>query len=306
MSSPRFRRVHAISDLHVDYKGNRDEIETWSDEDYQNDSLIVAGDVTDRLDILEQTFVTLLRKFDSVFYVPGNHELWIRKDAMNHSLEKFAAILELCKRLGVKTEPEVIRSRQGAVHILPLFSWYTQPEEGEGHMYFEKKAKDETKDIWNDFFLCKWPDLGEFPTLTHYFLSLNEPRLKKLEEDHFDDPVPVISFSHFLPRQDLVFSDKNWRQKLNQYKDPLPQFNFTRVAGSTLIDEQLRRANAVMHVYGHQHRNRWRTEDGVLYVSNCMGYPKERDSQMLATSKPKALPKLLWSDGHFAHEEQEY
>lgn len=297
----KFRRIFAISDLHVDYKGNRDAIAAWSDHDYRQDVLIVAGDVTDRLSLLEETLEQLMSKFAQVFYVPGNHELWIRRDDLNHSLEKFSAILDLCQRLGVSTQPAAIRSKLGAVRILPLFSWYMQPEEGEHHLYFEKKAKDETKDIWNDFFLCKWPDLGDAPTLAHYFHELNEPHLQWLSEQAEQETLPTISFSHFLPRQDLVFSVRNWRENLGKFKDPLPQFNFTRVAGTTLIDDQLRRANSAVHVYGHQHRNRWRSEDDVLYVSHCMGYPKERQ----ASADPWAEhPKLLWVDGKFAEGEE--
>ncbi len=51
-----------------------------------------------------------------------------------------------------------------------------------------------------------------------------------------------------------------------------------------------------MHVYGHQHRNRHREEDGVVYVSHCLGYPKERGDR---NDDFHLLPKLVWDDGEF-------
>ena len=58
--------------------------------------------------------------------------------------------------------------------------------------------------------------------------------------------------------------------------DRNPQFHFSRVAGSDLIDKQIRQIGSVLHVYGHQHINRDRKIDGVHYISHCLGYPNER------------------------------
>ncbi len=64
-------RVFAISDLHVDHKENLDFIKSWSNDKYKRDALIVAGDVTDNLALLESTLRILKAKFAEVFYVPG-------------------------------------------------------------------------------------------------------------------------------------------------------------------------------------------------------------------------------------------
>ena len=64
-------RLFAISDLHVDHKENLAFIKSWSDTNYKNDVLIVAGDVTDKLSLLETTLAQIKLKFREVFYVPG-------------------------------------------------------------------------------------------------------------------------------------------------------------------------------------------------------------------------------------------
>src|SRR5262245_1069087 len=72
-------RILAISDLHTDFRENMLLLEQLSDGAYQRDVLIAAGDISDRVGTLETTLGLLRAKFMKVFYVPGNHELWVRK-----------------------------------------------------------------------------------------------------------------------------------------------------------------------------------------------------------------------------------
>ncbi|CAJ1441899.1 unnamed protein product [Effrenium voratum] len=69
-------RLWSISDVHTDIEDNLAWVDAISDTAYTNDALIVAGDVSDRMDVLERTLSTLQRKFREVFFVPGNHDLW--------------------------------------------------------------------------------------------------------------------------------------------------------------------------------------------------------------------------------------
>lgn len=73
-------RVWAVSDLHTDYAIN---MNLWArgmdSTNTQKDVLLLAGDVCDDLATLEETLALLCAKFQHVFYVVGNHELWVRE-----------------------------------------------------------------------------------------------------------------------------------------------------------------------------------------------------------------------------------
>ncbi len=267
----------ALSDIHIDFHENWEFIQGLSNVSFQNDVLLVAGDATDRCERLQQALGVLKQKFAEVAFVPGNHELWLRKgDDFRHSVEKFYHILSLCKRIGVRTDPFRHGSDQYAVWIVPLFSWYAGPDQAEHSLFLEKPdVDDKTDTLWSDFFLTRWPeDLNSGPA--EFFARLNHERTMRTYD------APVISFSHFLPRQELMLSTQAERARSELvYKDIHPEFNFSRVAGSTLIDQQLRTINSQVHVYGHQHRNRNRLVDGVRYLSHCLGYPKERQARVL-------------------------
>jgi predicted phosphodiesterase len=256
-------RVFAISDVHTDFAENQQLLRGLSTTEYRDDALILAGDVSHDLTVVQRTLALLLERFQYLFFVPGNHELWVRNGGQ--SLEKFHTLLALCERLGVHTGPKCIGSREDRVCIVPLFSWYTRPEEGSDTLFRDRAVEDPGSAVWTDDYLIKWP-AGFRPT--RFFLELNEPRVSTPYE------ASIVSFSHFMPRADLMFTLPGEDPQL--HSTHTRHFNFSRVAGSTLIEEQIRRLGSKVHVYGHQHRNRCREYEGVWYVSNCLGYRDER------------------------------
>lgn len=270
----KIRRVFALSDIHVDYEENLAWIRNISDRDYAADALILGGDVTDKLELLRKTLALLKLKFAEVFFVPGNHELWIRRRECEDSRAKFFEILKLCASLSVHTSPAALLAQTAKLWIVPLFSWYRKPEEGSRSLFVEK-AGDENQDIWADDHFTRWHSLGAGMSVADMFLRMNETNVLR----RYD--APVISFSHFLPRPELMFWTREEAAAVPKDKiirDPNPSFNFSRVAGCAGLEKQIRALNSRVHVYGHQHRNRDRCLDGTRYVSHCLGYPHEREN----------------------------
>ena len=238
-------RIFVTSDLHADFKENWELLENLDSIRHQGDALIVAGDVGHRLETIRATLGLLRSKFQRVFYMPGNHELWVRTEAQD-SIEKFNQVLDLCDELDVETRP----ARVGSYHIVPLFSWYDDSlDTGE-------PADPEELEGWGDFAFCTWPaGLGK---VCDHFIEMNRSRVRAYDG-------PVISFSHFLPRRDL-----------------LPETNFLRfkglpkVAGSDSLERQIRELGSQIHAFGHSHINCDRVIEGIRYVQNAVLYPKER------------------------------
>jgi hypothetical protein len=152
--------------------------------------------------------------------------------------------------------------------VVPLFSWYLKPEEGPDSLFGPKEGEDPSLSMWMDERVVRWP-AAQRGTASEVFLSMNEP--------HLSPPrgLPVVSLSHFVPRRELIYRTPEEAAVQPALRDRHPEFNFSRVAGSRALDRQVRRLGSAVHVYGHQHRNRHRAIDGVLYVSHCMGYPGE-------------------------------
>lgn len=73
-------RVFMISDLHADYSENMTWMKDLSTMRHKKDVLLVAGDVAETYHNFVLTMSLLTDKFEYVFYVPGNHDLWCRRE----------------------------------------------------------------------------------------------------------------------------------------------------------------------------------------------------------------------------------
>ena len=238
-------RVFALSDIHVDYDENARWLEALSKYDYRDDVLILAGDVSDSIELLTWTLGLLARRFRHVSFVPGNHDLWVIRDRPRQtSLKKFETVQQRARDSGAATE--VLRC--GALSIVPLLAWYDYS--------FGPPDRDLAR-TWMDYRACAWPSDYGAAEVTAHFLACNEPSL-------LDAAGTVISFSHFLPRIDVMpkrAEGARW---------------FYPVLGTDRLERQIRRLGSTIHAYGHSHVNRHVTIDGVRYVNNAFGYPHER------------------------------
>jgi Calcineurin-like phosphoesterase len=279
-------RVFLLSDIHVDFAENMTWIQELSGFDYAQDVLLLGGDTCHQMVKLQKALTALCSKFARVFFLNGNHELWLLESDCANSLEKFHRVLDLCRGLGVETEPARLDDGYRGLWIVPLFSWYDKPEDGPGSLYLPKaEPTDDMMSAWADEHYVRWPTEGG---PSSYFLAYNDPRVHRTYD------APVISFSHFLPRVDLMFPPKHRAPEPTVW--PIPTgFNFSRVAGTSALDRQIRQLGSVIHAYGHQHRNRCFTIDGIHYVSHCLGYPHERKSGRIGYFEPG--PRLIWEDG---------
>jgi predicted phosphodiesterase len=238
-------RVFAVSDIHVDYEANAKWVRQLSRFDYRRDLLILAGDVTHKLSVLASALSALVTRFAKVLFVPGNHDLWVLGDESRQtSMQKFSDIAGMVEASGATMRPHW----HGDVLFAPLFGWYDNSF-GE--------PTDELRKTWMDFHACRWPESYGPQDASIHFTALNRQISTR-------GASRVITFSHFVPRLDLVPA---YVPRKHRLLDP--------VLGSTRLERQIRQLKSSIHVYGHSHINRSVRIDGVDYVNNAFGYPGE-------------------------------
>jgi predicted phosphodiesterase len=283
-------RIFAMSDFHIEKQINKLWVDMLSSTYFTKDAIIVAGDISDNLSKLKKTLISIRSKFAEIFFIPGNHELWIRKNQFGDSIEKFHKILEICKTIDVKTAPfKMGINDEFPVWILPLQSWYVKPEESYCSLFIPRPGDDPSLQMWNDNYFIKWPSFNGYTHAADYFMGLN----KEYIGAKYD--APVISFSHFLPRRDLILPTEDELKIYRKYSSH-STFNFTRVAGCSGLESQIRVLRSKIHIYGHQHRNRVRQFEDIWYVSHCLGYPGEREKKLV--NNVEQGPLLVWDTNH--------
>ncbi|KAK6249870.1 hypothetical protein SCA6_003875 [Theobroma cacao] len=251
-------RVFVLSDLHTDYPENMAWVRSFPTKRHNKDVLLVAGDVAEMYDNFVLTMSLLRDRFEYVFYVPGNHDLWCRweRDDLD-SLQKLNKLLDACRQLGVETNAVVI----DGLGIVPLFSWY--------HESFDREEditgiRIPSLDMaCKDFRACKWPGnlSNRDSSLALYFDAMNENNQDTVKQIQ-STCSQIITFSHFVPRYIGVSKSlrkPELRQELCPEKRMLFYPNLPKIIGSDWLEDRIRSIHGIegssfaCHVFGHTH-----------------------------------------------------
>jgi UDP-2,3-diacylglucosamine pyrophosphatase LpxH len=156
-------RIWALSDVHTDRAQNMRWIHGLKNDDsecYSNDTLILAGDISDNIDIVRATLASLQRTFKNVWFCPGNHDLWVRKSktagnssSSISSLEKMEILLQLCSEMGIHTKPGFA----GGAVIAPILSWHHKSWDTEPEVTCWDGIAPADESIM-DYVFCAWPE----------------------------------------------------------------------------------------------------------------------------------------------------
>lgn len=188
--------------------------------------------------------------------------------------------------------------------ILPLFSWYHSSFDQEAELkdrdYLKMEKEMPFGDKWADFSMIKWPESlissKNFKELTwnnssrshlgpdnsalaradanvpqnvlaNYFASLNGP-IMRFAEEFKNLAKSVITFSHFVPRHELV-PEKRF------LLEPM----LMKVVGSDPLEMQIREIKPDLHMFGHTHIPIDLQLEGIRYCQWPLGYTREADLQ---------------------------
>lgn len=272
------------------------------------DLMIVAGDISHEDDTLQESLEIIRNTGAQVFFIAGNHEAWLtaaERQGETSSLKKLDRVNGICRSLGVYTEPLLITGEH-ALWILPLQGWY------DGSLSFSEELCDGfRKWPWVDFIRCDWTNLfpptpKESPNsripigLVEFFVGRNRENLAGLD---LELSSSICTVSHFLPNvqclpdwadlESPVFLLDKWLE----HGAGGMSAKFAKVAGSTLLDEQLRslseggKSKRHLHIFGHSHRPKDFDFQGVRYIHNPLGKPRERQMHMVS---PTVDFQLVW------------
>lgn len=329
-------RVFGISDIHTDWEENRRRLEALPLGPYSEDALLVAGDVSHDPRTFTETMSMLCQRFAHVFFVPGNHDVWVAASSAggnggpSDSLAKHRWLLEECARLGVWTTP--VRYPLERLVIVPLLSWYhpefdVEPDVPASALASASVAARRRRRVamLGDEIGCVWPEqlqgdlaLPRNRLLAELFDQANDhhsadrpvppalaaalPRrpsvhagVRAAARDHhpvsFAEALSsrqggdsVISFSHFLPRLELL---------------PEKRFLFypqlAKASGSLPLRARLARLRPALHLFGHTHFA-WDLllDAGVRFIQAPLGSPREWSTRPRSLRLEGGLPALLW------------
>ena len=263
---PPVRTLWAVSDLHVTAPGNREIVAEHVRPRHPGDWLIVAGDVAEDEDTVLGVLRGLADRFDTVIWVPGNHELYAREQSKRKGRAKYAYLVDNCRRIGVLTPEDPYLTFAGHT-IVPLFTLYDHSWRTPGTTPAEANAAAEEKGVvlTDHYAIAPWVDI---PLWCRERLRYTVRRLS-----HVDGPTVLIN--HWpLVREAMV----NVRhQEIGLW------------SGSRHTQNWPKRYNSTSVVYGHLHIPIEIFVDNVTHTEVSLGYPHERERTL-----PPRLKQGTW------------
>jgi hypothetical protein len=97
--------------------------------------------------------------------------------------------------------------------VVPLFAWYHENLDAKDEDDYDDEKSRDTLKGWTDFLMCKWPNHFKQHSLNPHESKTVMPQQTVFAKDYFaslnvehlhEYDAPVISFSHFVPRRDLL------------------------------------------------------------------------------------------------------
>jgi 3',5'-cyclic AMP phosphodiesterase CpdA len=255
-------KLYAISDLHVGFEPNR---VLWAGlRAHPGDWLIVAGDVGETETHLAFTLSIATARFDRVFWVPGNHELWTHPASTGglRGEARYHRCVALCRDHGVITpeDPYVAWPGDGPPRVLaPLFLLYDYSFHPDDIAEHDALAWARASGIECADEVLLHPD--PYPSRGAWCrtrCAAARARLDEIPADH-----RTILINHFPLRRDLAVLPA------------IPRFSIwcgTRLTESWHVDY---RADVVISGHLHIRSTRWR--DGVRFEEVSLGYPRQRN-----------------------------
>lgn len=252
----------AISDLHTGQAANRPVAESLYPSTPQ-DWLIVAGDVAERTDDIRRTLELLRSRFETVIWVPGNHELWTTgKDPVQvFGRARYDFLVQMCDDAGILTpehEYPIWRGPGGPATVVPIFLLYDYTFLPAGAATkAEGLAIAKQRNVFaTDEFLLSCEPYATRDAWCRDRLAYTRTRLDSLDRER-----PTVLVNHFPLRREpceALF---------------LPEFSLW--CGTVETADWHNRYNAVCAVYGHLHIPRTTWYDGVRFEEVSVGYPRE-------------------------------
>lgn len=241
----------AVSDLHAAVKANQAKIDLIQPR-HEGDWLIVAGDVAEKFELIVNVMGVLAQRFEKVIWAPGNHELFSSERSRYRGRDKYVALVQAMRELGVVTPEDPYPVFHG-ITVAPLFTLYDYSFRPR-HLSVDaalKKARDNNILMTDEFAIRPFVDTRAWcwERLAYTTKRLSRVHGKTILVNHW----PLVK----EPTHRLFYGD------------------IAMWCGTRHTRSWPKRFQAQAVVYGHLHIPGTVHVDGIPHIEVSLGYPRE-------------------------------
>ena len=254
-------RFEIMSDLHIDYWDLKLPLKHQSGErknfplDVENrkDILVIAGDISDDLDISVKFLEKISKCYKYILYVDGNHEHVNRYPSLYTTTE-------INKKI---TNPQIKYLRKNHFIIdktvfIGACGWWNYCD-------MDKKVVEKSKNYFKEWVKGITDELAlEFIHNTNK-RSIEEFKSLKNEVDFYNkrkDIENIVIVTHTVPLEDMIRDEEEGTEHNTKYLELLKD------------NKKIK-----LWIFGHNHAQFDRKINGVRFVSNPRGRPEDYDRE---------------------------
>ncbi len=258
-------KIGLISDLHTDSTDANRAIVPHIINVVRNanlDVFVLAGDITPNL----SEFYEILGEFANAdltcqkLFVPGNHDIWVGKNANMTSEQKCGVISEICQDHGFHSlidTPYVVDK----IGFCGTIGWYDYTFASDAIDYSTEQyaEKQLMRSVWSDKLYAKWSDTDE--NIAHRFEKELEQQIHSVK----NTVQHIIVVTHHVPFRECI-----------RYRGELPWDYFRAFMGSEGLGRICLQEPLVSHIlFGHTHYVVNQQVENVRAICAPIGYLHE-------------------------------
>ncbi len=228
------------------------------------DFLLVGGDLAESLEDFERALALISSPLVQKIIVPGNHDLWCRKDSRTSWQKLEEDLPGICKRQNWHWLPHQPLESEG-VGIAGSMSWYDYSMLPKDHPFTHEELVQRAR-AGRRFMDGVWCDFSGWDNHT-----LDQRLTQKLEDELHEDLKKIaqarlkIVMTHFpMQKKFLNFRKTDWDFEY-----------FGAYMGNATGFPRLLEAGVNLHLSGHLHREGDISEAGLRSILSPVGYVKE-------------------------------
>lgn len=275
-----------VSDMHIDAWAMTTQLydprlKRWTGEPYQSDFihydwsffknadssvLVIAGDTSNSIQATAELVDQAATEYDHVVFVDGNHEHYVTSASVSANMSEFAS------RYANNDKVTYLDGSSSIVIDGVMFTgatgWYDwRAFETRGVSY--EQAVQAWKSYSNDSRIPNYADLESPERLAMIQAVQLAETVRAANED--DSIRAIVMVTHMSPDPELM----EWKPTNHNWNCLTP--SYVNTALKSVLDADSNQ-KIKYWVYGHTHTQKATEINGVKYINNARGYPRENDS----------------------------
>lgn len=252
-----------ISDMHVEFfKHSFD----WAENKLcDSDVLVIAGDISNDLNLTMDELKRASLVYNHVIWCDGNHEHYVSASNIINNMDNLREVSNAFSNVTYlyPGECKII----GNTAFVGSNGWY------DFNVFDDMFSFEESKQAWYDYINdSKYINFGELQPEEHasYHRSTLCDVVSSLSDDVSIENIVITT--HTIPHRSLCEEslDRHWNLCTGSFCNSL-MFNDVLACD---FNKKVKVWN-----YGHTHRRKEKTVNGVYCINNCCGYPRESSSK---------------------------